>query len=218
MEIRVQGTGKGTFVPDEVNFTIYFKTKGNSYEEVLQEGIYHVERFIEEVLYQNDLKKEDMKTRNFVIKEEQKYNEETRQYEKDGYSFHQTASLVFDYNKEMMAHLLDSISKLENPPMCNIHFSIKNKEACRRNLIVKAYEDASKQAAAIALASFKTLKSCQKVDFTPFTTDYISPTMLTSDNMYMTKGNHDMIQAIENTFTPEDIVLTETLYCLWIAE
>ncbi len=76
MEIRVQGTGKRTFVPDEVNFTIYFKTKGNSYEEVLQEGIYHVERFIEEVLYQNDLKKEDMKTRNFVIKEEQKYNEE----------------------------------------------------------------------------------------------------------------------------------------------
>ena len=218
MEIRVQGTGKGTFVPDEVNFTIHFKTKGNSYDEVLQEGIYHVERFIEEVLYQNHLKKEDMKTRNFVIKEEQKYNEETRQYEKDGYSFNQIASLVLDYNKEMMMHLLISISKLENPPMCNIHFSIKDKESCRRDLIVKAYQDALKQAMDIAFASSKTLKSCQKVDFTPFTTDYSSPTMLASDNMYRKNANYDMIQAMENTFTPEDIVLTENLYCLWIAE
>lgn len=218
MEIRVQGIGKGIFIPDEVVFTIQFVTKGSSYDEVLQEGVYHVERFIEEVLKQNNLKKEEMKTRNFVIKEDKKYNEETGQYEKDGYSFNQTASLVIDYNKEIMASILVSLSKLENPPRVTIHFGIKEKELCQKSLIEKAYQDALKQATAIASASGKLLKDCQKVDFVPFTTEYISPTMLDSDSLYMKKANYDTIQAIENTLTPEDIVLTETLYCLWITE
>ncbi len=105
---------------------------------------------------------------------------------------------------------------MATPPKCIVHFGIKEEEACRKSLITKAYQDAYKQALAIALASGKTLKDCQKVDFNPFTTNYISPTRLDSENIYMERAGENTLQRIENTFTPEDIVLTETLYCLWV--
>ena len=218
MEIIVQGKGVKYFTPNEVTLSINFITKGYSYEEVLREGTKNVEVFVEELLIKNNFKKEDMKTRNFVIREETKYNKATGKYDPDGYSFNQIASLKFDYNKELMANMMVSISKLNNAPKCQISFGVKDEKECRRNILAIAYKDAEDQAKAIAEASSKTLKYCQKVDFKPFTTDYVSQARLGSDMMYAEKACYGAAQTIVNTFTPEDIELSETLYCLWIAE
>lgn len=218
MEIIVQGKGVEYFTPNEVTLSINFTTKGYTYEEVLREGTKNVELFVEQLLIKNNFRKEDMKTRNFVIREDTKYNKITGQYDRDGYSFNQVASLKFDYNKELMANMMVSISKLDNAPMCQINFGVKDEKECRRNILASAYKDAENQAEAIAEASGKTLKYCQKVDFKPFTTDYVSQAMIGSDMMYAEKACYGAAQTIVNTFTPEDIELSETLYCLWIAE
>ncbi len=218
MEIIVQGEGTGYFTPNEVILNIHFTIKGYTYEEVLREGTKNVEVFVEELLLKNNFKKEDMKTRNFVIREDTKYNKITGQYDHDGYSFNQMASLKFDYDKELMANIMVSISKLDNAPMCQIQFGIKEEDACRRSILAKAYKAAEMQAEAIAEAAGKTLKSCQKVDFQPFTTDYVSRARIDSDVMYAEKAYHGIAQTIVNTFTPEDIEVSETLYCLWICE
>ncbi len=218
MEIIVQGKGVEYFTPNEVTLSINFTTKGYTYEEVLREGTKNVQLFVEELIIKNNFKKEDMKTRNFVIREDTKYNKMTGQYDPDGYSFNQMASLKFDYNKELMANMMVSISKLNNAPMCQISFGIKDEKECRRNILAIAYKDAEDQAKAIAEASGKTLKYCQKVDFKPFTTDYVSQSRIGSDMMHVKKARYGEAQTIVNTFTPEDIELSETLYCLWIAE
>lgn len=218
MEIIVQGKGVEYFTPNEVTLSINFTTKGYTYEEVLRKGTESVQLFVEELIIKNNFKKEDMKTRNFVIREDTKYNKITGQYDPDGYSFNQMASLKFDYNKELMANMMVSISKLNNAPMCQISFGIKDEKECRRNILAIAYKDAEDQAKAIAEASGKTLKYCQKVDFKPFTTDYVSQARIGSDMMYAEKACYGAAQTIVNTFTPEDIELSETLYCLWIAE
>lgn len=218
MEIIVQGKGVEYFTPNEVTLSINFTTKGYTYEEVLREGTKNVQLFVEELIIKNNFKKEDMKTRNFVIREDTKYNKMTGQYDPDGYSFNQMASLKFDYNKELMANMMVSISKLNNAPMCQISFGVKDEKECRRNILAIAYKDAEDQAKAIAEASGKTLKYCQKVDFKPFTTDYVSQARIGSDMMYAEKACYGAAQTIVNTFTPEDIELSETLYCLWIAE
>ena len=218
MEIIVEGKSIQYFIPNEVIFTIEFTTKGNTYEEVFSEGVRNVQLFIDEVLLKNHFRKEDMKTRNYVVKEDTKYNEITRQYDHDGYSFHQIASLKFDYSQELMANMMVSISKMANPPMYQIRFGLKDEKECRRQILASAYQDALEQAQAIANASLKTLKYCQRVDFKPFTTDYISQSMLGSNMLYNEKAYTGATEAIINTFTPEDIELCETLYCLWIAE
>ena len=42
--------------------------------------------------------------------------------------------------------------------------------------------------------------------------------MFDSNMMSAEKYMKGIVQNIVNTFTPEEIELTETLYCLWIAE
>lgn len=218
MEIIVQGKGVEYFTPNEVIVSIHFTTKGYSYEEVLKEGTKNVMVFVEEILLKNNFRKEDMKTRNFVIREETKYNNRTGKYDPDGYSFNQMASLKFDYNKELMAKIMVSISKLENAPKCQVNFGVKDEKECRKSILASAYKDAENQAKAIADASGKRLKYCEKVDFKPFTTNYVSQANIGSEMMYAEKACYGANQAIINTFTPEDIELSEKLYCLWIAE
>lgn len=218
MEIIVQGKGTEIFTPNEVILNIGFNTKGQSYEEVLSEGVKNVQKFVNELLLQNGFTTEDMKTRNFVVREDQKYDEVTRTYLFDGFSFNQNATLKFDYNKERMAKIMEDLSKLDNAPTCQINFGVKDAKECKRKILSKAYKEAELQAQAIAEAAGKSLKQCVKVDFKPFTTDYVSQTTFDSDMMYAKNARLGAAPAIINTFTPEDIELSETLYCLWLAE
>ena len=120
MEIIVAGKCTNSFVPDEVRLNINFFVKGNTYEEVLNKGTLNVQLFIEEVLLKNNFKKDDMKTRSFIIKEEKKYNEITRNYDFDGYSFSQDAILKFDYNSNLMANIIVAISNKLRLKLVNI--------------------------------------------------------------------------------------------------
>ena len=220
MEIIVEGKGSSVFTPNQVIINFDFVIKGETYEKVLDEGTRTVYDFIQVLIIPNGFSKEDLKTRNFVIREDRKYNEITRKYEFDGYSYNQSAVLKFDYNNDLLAHFLDSLSKLATPPKAYVNFGVKEEENCRRELLAKAYDDAKEQAMAIANAACKTLKDCIKVDFKPFTTSYISSSGFASDMMYekTSIGRGGVAEVITNIFTPEDIELTENLYCIWITE
>ena len=218
MEIIVKGTGFEYFTPDEVILNINFFAKRQSYEEALKEGVENVEIFINEILLKNGFNKDEMKTRSFIIREEKKYDEINRNYIFDGYSFNQSAKIKFEYDKEKIAKIMEDLSKLENSPNCQINFGIKDEKDCESKILAKAYKDAEEQAKIIANASGKTLKQCVKVDFKPFTTEYVSPSTFNSEMMYDKAAKVGAASTIINTFTPEDIELSETLYCLWIAE
>lgn len=218
MEIIVQGKGVEYFTPNEIILSINFYKKGNSYAEVLNFGVNSVQNFINEILLKNNFNVEDMKTKKIVIKEEQKYDNIAREYSFDGFSFSQYATIKFDYDKEKLANIMEQLSRLENAPQCHIDFGVKEEKDCRRQVLSKAYKDAELQAQAIADASGKKLKQCAKIDFKPFTTSYVSKTNLDGELLCAKDERIGTAQTIMNTFTPEDIELFETLYCLWIAE
>lgn len=218
MEIIVEGKGTNFFTANQVILNLNFITKGSTYEDVLDSGSKSVEIFVNKILEKNKFTSSDMKTRNFVVREETKYNEITRKYETDGYSYNQNAVLKFDYDNKKMAKIMGEIAKLDNPPFYQINFGIKDEKECRREILKDAYIDALNQAKAIADAAGLKLNQCVKVDFKPFTTSYISQTSFSSDMMYAKSMNVNASNAISKTFTPEDIELTETLYCLWVTE
>ena len=220
MEIIVEGKGSSFFTPNEVIINFDFITKGSTYEEVLEVGTRNVFDFIQTLIIGNGFNKEDLKTINFVIREDRKYNEITRKYDFDGYSYNQGAVLRFDYDKDLLARFMESLSKLANPPKSYVNFGVKNENECRKNILAKAYEDAKEQAEAIACAAGNQLRDCVKVDFKPFTTTYVSNSSFEGEMMYAkaAMGRGSAAEVINNIFTPEDIELTEKLYCLWIAE
>lgn len=219
MEIIVEGKASSFFTPNEVIINFDFVTKGSSYEEVLEIGTRNVYDFVQNLIIANGFNKDDLKTRNFIIREDRKYNEVTRKYDFDGYSYNQSAVLKFDYNKDLLAYFMEMLSKLANPPKSYVSFGVKNEHDCRKAILAAAYDDAKEQAEAIALAARKELKDCAKVDFKPFTTNYVSRSGFEGDMMYAKAAvGRGTAEVITNIFTPEDIELTETLYCLWITD
>lgn len=218
MEINVQGRGSEYITPDEVIMNIEFSAKGKTYDEALIKGMIQVQNFINELVIKNGFNKEDLKTRNIIIQEDQKYDETTRQYIFQGYLFKQNAILQFDYAKELMAIIIEDLAQITNPPVCQFNFGIKEEQAWRQKILAKAYHDAELQAQTIADASGKILKQCLKVDYKPFANDYLSGSQLQSKEMYNALSRDSLASKFVNTFTPEDIELSETLSCLWLAE
>ena len=79
---------------------------------------------------------------------------------------------------------------------------------CKRKIIAKAYKEAEPQAQPIALAAGKNLKQCVKVDFKPFTSEYVSQSNLDTNMMYAKDAKFGAAAIIINTFTPEDIEIS----------
>lgn len=215
MEIITTGIGEESYKPDQIILTLTFVFKDNLYDEVLENGTKSVLDFVNNILYKYGFSEEDIKTKSFIIKEEQKYNEETRSYDFDGYSYNQTVILKFDYELDKLTNMMKDISKLSNPPYYKIEFSLKDEEKVKKELISKAYNDAKEKANIIALASNKILKDCTKVSFKPLDVDFLSLTSLDNSAMYLKEASMPLMNKI---FTPEDITLSETIYCLWISE
>ena len=215
MEIIVQGKGTKYIKPNEVILNLTFTNKAKTYDVALSDGIRNVNYFVEEILIKNGFSKDELKTRSFVINEEKKYDEKMREYMDAGYSFNQVATLKFDYNMELLSRLILAISEMTIAPTYYIKFGVKDEEECRNEVLAKAYQNAYNQALAIVSSANKNLRYCQKVDFQPISNNYYSPAEFSSSFMRAKAVNSDMII---NSFTPEDIEISETLYCSWIAD
>lgn len=226
MDIMVEGTGKRYYKPDEVIINLNFYTKAGTYGIALEDGTRDVEIFIEDVLRQMQFKQEDLKTRSFRIYEETRYDYERKLEVKLGFAYTQNATLKFDYDINVVAEFMEKTSKLKNPPKYTISFNVKNEQQCKNEAMTEAYNKAKEKAMAIANASGKILKECIKTDFRPFEERVNSYSRLGSE-MFETERMTDFSigakkmsaqDKITNIFTPEDIEISETLYCLWITE
>lgn len=218
MKINVKGIGIEYYSPDQVTLNINFYTKSSSYEEVLTKGTDSIQTFIKIVLIPLGFSKEELKTQNIIIREEKKYNEQTHQYNFDGYSYHQTAKIKFDYSQELLSKVIEKISKLSNPPSYHIAFGIKNDQEVQKRAINKAYQNAKTQATTIAESSSKKLVECTKVDYQPFSEQLNSVSNLEGQDFLTKNSNFNLQETIINTFIPEDIEITKTIYCQWIAD
>ena len=228
MDIIVEGVGKKFYNPDEVEIKLDFYTRADSYERALENGTKNVENFIDDVLEKMGFNKEIMKTRSFRVYEEKQYDYDRKKYIKLGYAYTQQANIKFNYSINIIAKFMDMVSKLKNPPKYHLLFNVKDIKGCKDEVLAEAYNKAKEKAETIARAAGKELKECVKTNFIPFEESVVSRSSLNSQDMYMEKemsigastfgmakktGVQDTIQTI---FTPEDIEITETLYCLWI--
>ena len=228
MDITVEGIGKKVYTPDEVEINLNFYTRADSYESALEKGIGNVKLFINDILEKMNFNKEIMKTRNFRVYEEKKYDYDKKIYIKLGYAYTQQANIKFDYSMNTIAEFMDMVSRLKNPPKYQLAFNIKDIKICKDEVLSEAYNKAKDKAEIIAKAAGKELKECVKTDFRPFEERVTSRSSLNSQDMYMGKESSidgvkygmdegtGVQETIQTIFTPEDVEITETLYCLWI--
>jgi len=229
MEITTQGTAEGFFTPEQISINLTFSVKEQEYEKVLKEGTKSVVTFVNEVLTKIGLKKEDMKTRNFKVVEKTKQvkKKERNQYgqydfEKvfDGFEFTQNATIKFDYDIPKMTNFVAMISKLEKPPVYTITFELKNSDEYKNKVLAQAFQIAETKAKSIATAAKFINIECLKTSFMPFEEKVSSKSQLENQEFLLCREDrdYDMAENIDKTFTPEDVYISETLYCLFAAK
>jgi len=221
MDIIVEGKANKFFKPDEIILDIKFYTKSTSYEDAMKNGVENVGEFIANIIEKLDFKKEDLKTRSFKVAEISRYDSEKKISIKEGFQYSQSAKLKLDFNREHMSKFMEEVSKLKNPPMYQIYFGVKNEQKAKAIVIAEAYAKAEEKAKMIALAAGKKLKDCIKVDFRPFEEAVISNSNLRGGGMMEMEKSRVVgttAQVIQKVFTPEDVEIQETLYCMWITE
>lgn len=220
MDIIVEGNAKRYFQPDKVCININFYTLAETYNEALDKGTKTVETFVNTVFEKLNFNKEELKTRSFNVREETEYNTNTQKYEFKGFAYSQSAKFSFDYDMKRLADFMEEVSKLENPPIYQISFDIKNMQQAKSLAMADAYAKAEEKAKMIALAAGKKLKECIKVDFRPFE-EYVTSNSRMGNVAFAKKSmfsEETVSERIQNTFTPEDVEVQETLYCLWVTE
>jgi len=229
MEITTQGTAEGFFAPEQISINLTFTVKEQEYDKVLKEGTKSVVSFMDEVLTKMGLKKEDMKTRNFKVVEKTKQvkKKEKNQYGQydfervpDGLEFTQNATIKFDYDTTKMTNFVAMVSKLVKPPVYTITFELKNSDEYKNKILAQAFQIAETKAKSIATAAkFKSVE-CLKTSFMPFEENVSSKSQLANQEFMLCRDtcDIDVAENIGKTFTPEDVYISETLYCLFVAK
>lgn len=218
MDIYVSATGKKFYKPNQITLNFEFIYKDDDYNTALSAGVENVTKYVL-FLEKQGFKKEDIKTLSFRVTEGRIYNEVTRRNEKDGYLFSQRANLKFDYDMEKLSKLMEETSKQPNPPIYYINFNLKDNKTADEEILAIAYKEAEFQAQAIAKASGKQLKQCLKVSFEPFENVHVSPTMYERDGCIAKSAAFGSTsEQIQQTFVPEDVLVSKKIYCLFLAE
>lgn len=219
MEIIVQGIGEKNFKPNQVVLNFDFRTNSTNYNSALELGVKNVAEYLE-LLISMGFAKEDFKTQSFRVSEDRHYDEETRKYVKDGFVFSQCAKLMFDFDMTKLSILMEKTATLKNPPIYRIVFNVKDDKKATEELLGLAYENALFQATAIAKASGTAIVKCNRISFAPFdASDNCSNSML--DGAVMRKASccsDRTSETIQNTFIPEDVELSTSVFCEFYAE
>lgn len=216
MEIYTQGIGEKRFSPEEIKINFNFKIHAKTYEQTLNEGIKKVDEFTK-LLKKLNFKRETFKTLAFRVYEETKYDKGKQKDVLVGYIYNHDASLIFDYDMKRLSSLIQEISKLKDGPKANISFSLKNEDRAKSACIDKAYKNAKTKAEAIAKSAGKKLLECKKVSFESFDEKVESATKFNGMAKMALQDSYSM-HSIENIIVPQDIEVSQELYCLWVAE
>lgn len=215
MEITVCGIGEKSFKPNQVVLNITLEKLEKNNKSALEQGELQVYNFLQ-IMKKFDFKISDFKTLNYNIREEYDYENNKRKFM--GVKYSRTLKLSFDYNMSRLANIIEECSNLSYTPKLNIRFNLKNNKQVEAEILKDAYNDALRQAQAIASASGHTIKTCLRTNFAPFNDNFYSKSQFNNEeSMYVCRSSGAK-ESIETNYIPEDITITKEVYCEFLAE
>lgn len=212
MEINVIGQGEKVYKPDQIVFDINISNVYKNYEEALVKGEESVLEFLNE-MKAFGFEFQDFKTVNYIIKDETEYKNNV--YRKIGTKYSRDLKLKFDYDMKKMSEMVEVASKLKNAPRINVRYGLKDSKTAEIQLFTDAYQNARKQADIIANAAGLKVVRCAKTSMEKESNNYYSRTNYASCEM-LSKCSASEI--MEQTYTPQDIVVDQEIFCVFIAE
>ena len=115
-----------------------------------------------------------------------------------------------------MTKMVEVLSKLKNAPRINVRYGLKDKKSAEMELLSDAYKNAKRQADLLAQAAGLKVVKCAKTSINEIDGSYYSRTCY--DGAKYCKASSSASENMAQTYTPEDILVEQEIYCVFIAE
>lgn len=229
--LKVQAEGRYSCKPDIMKMVFHFYLKEKTYEETLKRGTLKVQEFIDYLLSKG-FSSENYKTLGLNIKEnyisestgkKDFYGRVITEKKLDGYVYSQDLTLESNLDLDLLKVLMTEISKMENYPMLNLYFDIKDKEYAKTEALKDAYNQCKKKAEMLSDISGKKIKDCIEINYN-VDTDYRMGAnygaMKCSINAE--ESLNTICNSIDNNFVdykklinPENIITHDSIITIW---
>lgn len=219
--LKVKASGSVTKKPDKILLMFKIIEEDKTYEDTLKKGCELTSLFILS-LSKYGLKKEDIKTNGFSIREvyvavESKKdmfsNKTITKKEIDRYQFTQYLQIEMDLDLQKLSELVESTSKMKNPPKINISFGLKDIENAKTEALEKAFIKCKEKAEVLAKISGKQIKDCIEINYdVPY--NYNSYTNCVCEENSISKMKSASLD-LSSSIVPNDIEISENIITIW---
>ena len=162
--IVITGTSNLNVKTDYVRINFDIDKKDLSYEKTLLLLTEQISA-ITNIVMKNGFAKNDLKTTNFNIEKDTKYDNRTKEYRFVGYRAQETLNLSFPINNKKINSILQDIWTEVKDVEFNISFYCNNPNKYENELIKLAVEDAKQKASLITGTIGVKLKQIERIDY-----------------------------------------------------
>ena len=207
--IVITGTSTLNVKTDYINIRFHIDKLDISYKKSLSLLTEQVSK-ITDILYKEGFLKEDLKTSDFNIRKDTRYDDKKKQYVFLGYRVTETLTLSFPIDNQKINSILSEIWKELNNIEFDISFSCHNPNKYEDQLIKLAAKDAKEKAELISESLGVKLKQIARIDYS-FSQVHIEHTL---DFCYDPEGSVGSLPDMN----PEDTNLNKTITVVWEIE
>lgn len=210
--ITVKGIGNVKVKPDLIVLTMELESHAKVYEQTMELAAETMERLLSAIELAG-FNRKDLKTTHFDVQTHyESYRDENKNYKRrfNGYICAQHVKLEFDLDFKKLSEVLKIVTQSAVHPELNIQFSVKDKTAVNKKLLVEATKNAKEKAEILSSASNVKLERLLLIDYNWSDLYLYSPTHYNTRQSAMI-----MEEASAPEIEPEEISASDTVTFVW---
>lgn len=212
--IRVTGNGSVPVKPDITSLKITFEGVYKDYEETVRKSSEKT-KVLREAIEKSGLPGEDLKTKDFSIDSEyESYRDHNDDYRRRfiGYKFHHRTEIQFPNDNKLLGRILYELSVCSVKVEFSIDYTVKDKDAVKREVLKRAVENSRLKAEIMTAAAGVKLGDVQSIDYSwgeiKIRTSPIEMLQMSSKSI-LAEPSYDI------DIEPDDIDVADTVTILW---
>lgn len=200
--MKVQGKGHATMEPDMVTLAFDVEATAKEYEESVRDLNARADD-LRESMAASGLDKARLKTTSFNVRVETEYK--NRQYVFAGYKATHKMQIEVPMDKALLNKVLRHVAQGHSGAQINLTFSVNDKDALRRMVLIHAVQIARENAETLAEAAGVKLGKLMQMDY-----GWTEVRIFEGEACMIAEGAEDM-SAYDADIDPEDVAAEDSV-------
>lgn len=213
--MKVKGKGRIAIKPDRIQLMLHTTDVKQTYEQVMEEAT-QITKVLKDIFERLGFKKEDLKTTQWNVNAKYEgYQDEKHVWRQKfvGYEYNYGLKIEFGSDNALLGKILYELAQCEANPQIQLHYTVKDKEAAKKELLERAVKESMEKADILAKASGVTLGDIVNIDYSweeiELSAHPVSFNKAQSVRGIVSEASYDI------DMEAEDIVAEDTVTVVW---